>query len=522
MKRINKGSSTKQMLIIGGIIALVVISVWMIPNTVLSLDGMLSKGEMYQKTGRTALALKIYKKAIDMYPASYEAHLHMGNALLEADEPELAKVEFDKAVELSGNSKSKFDAQIAMSIMLISENKFDKAENLLLSVEDPKPDKIKVKLAELYTQWGDKFLSESKRNEAIEKYKLAFKNYDSLDVESQQKVEDKVIKTYIDIANYHLNQKKQDQAIVALNQSIDFIDNPTAHIKLAEMYRKQNKRDEAIAEYEKAYDLDTTGTAALYLGELLVDKGVELAKKNKMDEAKICFEKAQEANPSIIIPAEILYSISINKIESSLTPNTVTDKLFPKVSFVVENQGKDKIDFLKVQVVFFDSGNIISRIEKIVVSKKEPLESNESTKQITLSSSKGIEGIKKSHLIQAKVYLIYGDYTDWKFARTVTMTKQKDVFAVKGGSTKKPDTTTSVAVTSKPSLSTDTASTSITKKPDTGQVAVDKPQIPQVNTSMPVPQPIPIPVHVQPVSNPGGNSGVDLPPINKNSEFKIE
>lgn len=510
-------NNTKQIIIIVGIVAVVIFLVWMIPNTVLSLDGMLAKGEMYQKTGRTALALKIYERATEMYPSSYEAHLHLGNALLEVDEPELAKHQFDKAVELSGSTKTKSDAQIAMASMLMAENKYDKAEKLLLSVEDPKPDKVKAKLGEMYVAWGEAKYTDTTRLDSIEKYKQAFKYYDAVDVEAQQKVEDKIIKTYNDMANEYLSQKKIDQAIGVLKNSIDFIDNSSAHIKLAEVYKKQNKRDESIAEYEKAYDLDTTGTAALYLGELLVEKGVDLARKNEMDKAKECFEKAQEANPSIIIPAEILYSLSIENIKTSLTPNTVTDEIFPKVSFVVVNKGKENVDFMKVQAVFIDSGKIINRTEVTVANKSKPLLPNKPSPTITLASSDGVKGIKSARVIQAKLYLVYSDHPDWKFARTLTLSKKKEVVTANKPSSSSSGSSSS---SSKPSASSGTRidTTAILPKEQQRVIHDNQTSVPSASTgvgSPSVPQPIPLPVQVQP-----GSSDVELPPINK--DFKIE
>ena len=504
-------SNVTQIIIIVGILLLALIGVLLVPNTVLSLDGMLAKGEMYQKTGRTALALKIFQKATEDYPASYEAHLLLGNVYREVDQPDKAREEFDKAVELSGNSKDKFNAQIAMSTMLLADGNFEKAETLLLSVEDPKPDKVKEKLAELYVQWGDKKFAENNRQEAIDKYELAFKNYDSVDVEAQQIVEEKVIKTYMDIANYYLTNKKIDQAVSTLNQSIDFVDNPSAHIKLAELFKKQNKRDESIAEYEKAYNLDTTGTAALYLGELLVEKGVELAKDNQMDKAKECFEKAQETNPSIIIPAEILYSISIEDIKVSVTPNTVADKLFPKVSFVVKNQGKDNIDFLKVQAVFLDQGEILSRTEETVIKKNNPLPAKSKSNTVSMTSPVGVEGLKKPHILQAKIYLVYGENSDWKFARTITLTKQKDIFTVKKTAPASSDNTAK-----KPALTTSRVPSVNDPKNEHQQTTSFLPdkvaakETPQANTTInsPIPQPMPIPVQVKP-----NNSNVELPPL---------
>lgn len=510
----NKGkTNTKQIQTIVGVLILLILALWMIPNTILSPDRMLDKGEMYQKTGRTALALKIYQKAVEKYPDNYEAHLHLGNALLESDEPELAKQEFNKAVELSGNSKNKFDAQIAMATMLLSENKYDKAEQILLSVQDPKPNKVKRKLAELYIQWGDEKYNADTRPEAVDKYKLAFKNYDGVDVEAQQKIEDKIIKIYNDMSLEFLSKKKIDQAIDVLKQSIEFIDNPSAHIKLADIYNKQNKKDEAIAEYEKAYEIDTTGASALYLGELLVQKGVEYASKNEMDKAKECFEKAQEVNPSIVIPAEILYSVSISAIKTRLTSNAATNRVFPEVSFVITNKGKEKINFLKAKVVFMEEGKVLSKAEKTIASEQDPISIKGSSETINLSSPTALTNEKNASLIQAKVYLAYDSTSDWKFARNLVLSKNKNAFVSNDTTSTSNTNSTPDTTPKKPTASTATGNQY--NKPqntsNTGPAAVENPTLAPLNpvpNNPSAPQPVAIPVQVQPNS-----SNVELPPI---------
>lgn len=493
-----KQNKFKSIVVIAIVILVAIVAFYLIPNTPLTLDGMLSRGKYYQKTGRTALALKIYKKATVSYPSSYEAHTLLGEALSEVDEPELAKQAFVKALELTETSKNKFDAQIAVSSIHLFEGKYDKAEEVLIAVEDPKPDKVKEKLAEVYVAWGDKFFNENKRVDAVAKYKKGFKALENVDVEAQQKIEDKAIKAYTEIANYFLTQKKTDEAIKYLQKSVETFDNPKAHLKLAELFKKQNKKDEAIAEYEKAYDLDTTGTAALYLGELLVEKGVDLARKNKMTEAKECFQKAQEANPSIIIPAEILYSVSIKNIKTYLSPNTVADKIFPKVTMAIANESAEPVENLKVQAVFMDEGKIVGRAEKEVASKDTVLQPKKTSKTITLASPEGVKGLKKPHMIQAKLYLVYGNQPDWKIARTIALSKKRKVFAEKKAA-KKPVKKTPAKIANKQAKP---VTESINSTSGTTTTAVTQ--------SMPVPQPIPVPVMVQPNTAP---SNVQLPPI---------
>lgn len=500
---------------------LTVLALWFVPTNVLTPDGMLRKGEEYQKTGRTALALDIYKKAVEMYPNSYEAHVHLGQALLETDDPELAKQEFNKAVELSGKSKSKYQAEIAMADMLIVENKLDDAEKILLSVEKTKSDKVKQKLAELYILWGDRQVANNSLS-AVEKYKKAYKNFDSINPQAQQKVKNKVIKIYNDYAIELVSKNNTDKAISILNESLKFTNNPYAHMRLAEIYLKQNKKDEALAEYEKAYDIDSTGSSALCLADLLVDKGVELVKKNKLDEAKKSFEKAQEVNPTIMIPAELLYSVSITDIKTSMIPKESSNMIYPSVSFLLKNKSKDKIEYLKAQIVFIEDSKEVAKVEKILVSQQNPLDTDKSTETITVTSPTGIKDIKKQHLIQAKLYLSYNSESDWKIARAFMLSKDK----LRDRNTNNSITNINsindkkllAARSNKTSTSNTAGSIDTTTITKTGNVtnhvgAAEKPTLAPLNPQPPVntnPEPVPVPV---PIQVPPSKKGPDLPPI---------
>jgi tetratricopeptide (TPR) repeat protein len=517
----NTKNNTKAVLIIVIILVVAGLGFWMIPNTVLSVDRMLAKGEMYQKMGKTARALEIYRKAAANYPNNPDVHLRLGQALLEADEPEKAREEFDKAVKLSKNSDGSYDAQISMASMLLADKEFAKAEKILLEVKDPKPEKVKLKLAQVYLKWGDDLYSPVTRLDAVDKYRLAFKNFEDIDVEAQQKVEDRVIKIYTDIAKEYISENKIDQATTILKQSLDFVDNPTAHINLAEIYRKQNKRDEAIAEFEKAYEVDTTGTAALYLSELLVEKGIELAKKADMEQAKEQFEKAQEVNPSIVIPAEILYSLALEGIKTKLVPNTITDRVYPGIVFKVKNEGKEKINFLKAKVLFYEEGKVIGKAEKVIASKKDPLEVKKSTGTISLTSETGVKDVKKQHVLQAKIYLAYDSQSDWKFARALTLTREKTMFASSDDtkkSVKKANATMKPAKHADASLMNQKPVVTTSSTSSTTTTASSNSVVPEANTAssnvpvpqaMPQPVPVPVPITVQSTSS----SNVELPPM---------
>lgn len=514
----------KRILTISGLVILAALALWLVPTNVLSPDGLLKKGEMYQKTGRTALALEVYKKAVEMYPNSYEAHVHLGQALLETDEAELAKQEFNKAVELSGKSKDKCKAEVAMADLLISENKLEDAEKILLTVDANKNDKVKQELADLYMLWGDKQVA-TDQMAAVEKYKKAYKNYDSINPQAQQKAKNKAIKIYNDNAIDLAAKKKYDKAISLLNDCLKFANNPHAHMRLAEIYIKQNKKDEAIAEYEKAYDVDSTNTSGMYLADLLVEKGVDLVKKNKYDEAKKAFEKAQEVNPSIIIPAELLYSIAISDIKTNLTSKKDSDMTYPSVSFLLKNKGKDKIDFLKVKVLFIQNGKEITKVEKILVSQQNPLGTDKSTENISITSPIGLKGLKKQDLLQAKLYLSYNSESDWKIARAFMLSSDKikdrnannNSESINSINDKKLLASKAPAKGSTTNTAGSLDNTTVTKATNvthnTG--VVEKPTLAPLNPVLPVnvnPQPVPVPVPV-PVQPQPGKKDPELPPI---------
>lgn len=485
------------------VIALVFIG--LIYNTFFSLNSLLKQGEAYQKSGKTALALGIYKEAAKMHPGSYQAHLHLGRAFLESDEIQLAKQELSKAIELGNTGVNDFGAQIEMSKLLVSEKNFNDAEKVLLTVRKPIPIEIKKALADLYIHWGNEVYNTGSKVDSIEKYKNAWNYYKSFDRQEQKKIQLKVISFYEDMAMNFLAKNMENEAINALNQSISFIDNPSSHIKVADIYKKQNKIDEAITEYQKAYNLDTTGSAPLYLSELLVQKGVSLASKNDFLKAKECFEKAQEVNPSIVVPAEILYSVFISSIKAAVVSDKTTDKIFPEISFVITNRGNQDINLLKAKAVFFDSGNSVGEDDKIVVSKDKPLKSKTDSEKVTLSLAQGIDNSKKSNLLQVKVYLSYNNESDWKFTRTLTISNKK-----KGSSNSNVVSTYSQP---KATVNRTKATESVKIKTKNNPLSVKNKANSYANNPGVQPisptGPIPIPVQVQP----NKTNDVKLPPM---------
>lgn len=477
------------------------------PHSSISLNLLLDQGKKYEKIGKTSLAIQLYDDAVKRFPNSYEAHLALGNALLEADEPERAKKELDLAVELSGKSSKHCDAQISSASMLLLEGKYEQAEKALAAFEDPKPKNVSLKLGELYTRWGSVLYQDNERVDALEKYKKAFKSYDKLDLEAQQIAEDSVIKIYNELVNIYLSKKNHKKAIELLEESVAFVDNPSAHLKLALIYKDKKQKDKAIEEFEKAYEFDTTGSCSLYLSDLLVEKGIDLAQKGKMSEAKAIFEKAQEVNPSIIIPTELINTVTMSGVKTYMTANVDKTELFPELSFVVDNRGKEDVTYLKAKVVFMNEGEVLGKDEMLIISSVNPLKKGMTTKTIRLSSSNGVSDIKKKHSIQAKVYLAYDDQSDWKFARTLAFSN--DSKSTSGSGNKKRSNLTPQKT---PVGQVNIASSSSSNPPKKSNVAIDPPKAPQSNyvqNSMPVPQPVP--VYVQPNKSGGGNP--DLPPI---------
>lgn len=392
---------------------------YVIPTNVMTPQALINKGLSYEKSGRTALALEEFKKAAERFPGSYDAHLYYGKSLLESDEPKLAMEHLNKAVDIG--SKSKYDAEIILSEMFINENNFSQAEKILSSIQKPSTE-AKSKLASVYETWADKIFN-TDRNSAMEKYKKALNLYGTTDAQIASKLQNRILQMYNDLINEYLSNKKTDLAINTLNESIKFSDNARAHIKLAEIYRSQKKEDLTIAEYEKAFKLDTSGTAGLYLSDMLVAKGVEFVKKKDLSTAKKYFDKAIEANPSIMIPAELLYSVAISSLKTTFIPEQSTNTSIPSISFVLTNKGKDNLAFLKAKIVFAEDGKKVGESEKILVSEQGPLGPGKSTPSIIITSPAGVDNINKKHELQATIYLAYNPQADWKIARELVLSK---------------------------------------------------------------------------------------------------
>jgi|GEM_PF-1903526 len=355
-------------------------------NSSVSLNGMLKTGERYEKSGKLALALQIYNKAVRSYPGSYEAHLRLGNVFRQVNELEKAKLEYYRAIKMT--SVNRYDAYFAMADIYVSQDDYDIAQDFLTQIQNIPQKTVSNKIGDFYFNWGNKFQN-SDPPEAIRKYKLAYDFYSRCNNEKVTLARAAIENTYSDIVDSLLAENNADESIKILNDSINYFDNATAHYKLARIYEKKNI-DKAITEYTKAFALNSSIAPTDGFSQLLVKKADNLYKNGDKLTAKIYYEKAKNLDAKIIIPYINDDHIIVNLLASKSNKDSDKHLYTPGISFKITNISKNKIEYLKAKVVFNINDEKYSEEIQEISTQKDPLAPFSITPVINIYSSKPV------------------------------------------------------------------------------------------------------------------------------------
>ncbi|MFH0702113.1 MAG: tetratricopeptide repeat protein [bacterium] len=387
-----------------------------------SFNGLLRQGEAYVKEGKIATALEHYNRLVRLYPQSYELHLRVGNLYEQVNEHDKAKIEYYRAINLKNTNK--YDAHFAMANLYALENNYTFAQEILMTIKDVPSKKVLEGIGDFYYNWGEK-ISKIDLFDAIRKYKTAYNFYKDAKSKNINKTKLILEKTYDKVAEKLIVANNIQEAIKILNLSIEFVDNPTAHYKLAKIYTGKNI-DKAINEYEKTLNLNPKAFNHNELVNLLIKK-VEILKQQKDETtAKYYYDKAKKLNPSINIPYIPDENILVNLIATKCSESIEKDTLIPGVSFKIINISKEKIDYLKVKVVFLENEKPYSEKIEIIATPKKFLNPNTTTSNINLFSQKPLQHVFDSHNIKIQIFVSQKNPDKWKLYRNAYFVRKRD------------------------------------------------------------------------------------------------
>ena len=306
----------------------------------------------------------------------------LGSLYQKVNEIDKAKLEYYRAIKLG--SLVNYDAYFAMANLYASQNEYDLAQDVILSIKSVQLKNVQENIGNFYYDWGAK-LSMKDPYEAIRKYKLALDNYRKADSFSTKKAVKALELTYSGIADNYIASGNILEAIKVLNLSLDAVDNATAHYKLAQIYENKNI-DTSLSQFDKAFKINPgISTYDEYI-QLLVQKGDLLKNKGNEAAANFYYEKARSLDHNIYIPFVADKIILVNLISTRFVESDDKKSLVPGVSFKIMNASKDDVNFLKVKVVFSSDNRNFSEVEQLVCTPGTPLHADSATYDISIFS----------------------------------------------------------------------------------------------------------------------------------------
>lgn len=228
---------------------------------------------------KKAIESEYYYKAkkillnINTAAPTVESNYYLGNVYLLTEHPDSAKIYFQKAADITSDSKNALMYVAMGKVDLLGKNQTEAQEHFDAAVKASKS-----KNAEIFYQIGDAFYKIN-NTEAIRYYEIAYSTDPNLIINLLAYGD-----AYLDMDKPGEAMTKYEQAR-AVNPNIAVI-----HLRIARVNSKTGKHAEAIASYEKAVALDPS------LAVAWKELGEEYYLDGQFGKVKPCFDKYLELN----------------------------------------------------------------------------------------------------------------------------------------------------------------------------------------------------------------------------------
>lgn len=257
-----------------------------------SLNGQLRTASQFEQQGKLALAIDIYNNLVRKYPQNYTAHYKLGDLFVKVQEPEKAKIEYFRAINI-GLTK-RYEAQFALAKMYEDDGNFPFAGEILKNLANINHStEVKEYLGNFYVQWGNS-LFPTNPNDSLEKYKLAYRYLKESNSKNLKELLPILEKTYSTIADSMIADNRSSDAISLLESFLKLYDNAIAHYKLAQIYQQNSDEPQAIEEYKEAFKLNPDVGSKDGLSKLLIKEADELKANGDIDKSNKLYEEASK------------------------------------------------------------------------------------------------------------------------------------------------------------------------------------------------------------------------------------
>ncbi|MEG3841580.1 tetratricopeptide repeat protein, partial [Microcoleus sp. herbarium14] len=281
-------------------------------------DAHLQLGNALLDQGKQVEAIKSYQQAIAMKPDWADAHWQLGNALLEQGKQDAAIESYQQALTLKPDWA---DGHWQLGSTLSQQGKLERAIASYQRALDIYQEKMtnQSELAQLHINLGNILLAQEKFKEAFKTYEQALKiqpnfseeviaNYKNYLTINPQFVELylPLIKLLVDVRKFaeayqsyvcvkEINSKLVSGIVDIYQNAIAIKPDSNLYLHLGEIFQDQNQLEEASNSYERAVHAQPDSIRAhLQLGMALRSQG-------KVDQAFSCCQRALEIDPNSAI-----------------------------------------------------------------------------------------------------------------------------------------------------------------------------------------------------------------------------
>ncbi len=387
-------------------------------------EDLINRGKTQLMEGKVAWAAKTFQTLVSHHRDSYEGHLLLGQAYLQLDERRKAEQEFEIAASLKRRDKDAAP-EIAMSKVAMAQSDFLRAETILVKAwrKSRKDVALKQALFELYEHWGNTLYDAETKDYAqiVQKYQSAL--YYASDYQAQQVIEQRMVECIEAYTERLIALREYDTAIQQLKVSLRYKYLPDTLIQIAETYNRMNRLDDSITWFRKAFDV-SPDVVGLRLINALLEKGQQLEKAKKPDEAKPYFDEADKISQNAKVALDMLYPVTISSVKINNDLDDVTGEFDPVITVNLSNDSTRDLNFLAVKAEFVSGNSVIASVTSRVATPDKPLPSkilktwrpvNRLSVELKPDSKLNVHALKEGKLT-VKISIAYQDGDDavWK------------------------------------------------------------------------------------------------------------
>lgn len=364
--------------------------------------------------GKVAIAIEGYQKLVRLYPRSYKVHLKLGDLYLDIDERKKAKIEYYRATKFS--PKLNYDAHFALANLYIIEKEYELAEDLVKGINTKYSKHLLQKKGDFYVSLAEG-IKKDQLSEALRNLKMAHRYHELSEYKAIEKTKDLITEYSVELGEQLKKSRHKQEAINILNSSLKYQDAAITHLKLSEyLISRDNKA--SLKHIKESLELDKSK----YHGEDQFNTLVLLGNsfKNEGDNlnSKYCYMLAKKAQPNEALKSVQYNDIIVNVVSTKFNEDFSGKNVTPGISFKIMNISKDKINYLKSKIVFYEGNKKISETVKEIASKDSPIKGDGITPQIVAFSPTSLnkdEINKEDYRVQIFLSKIYPD--KWELYR---------------------------------------------------------------------------------------------------------